>query len=67
MSPYLFVIAIEAFTRLKLRVKEFKAFTFHPKCSGLQLTHLCFVDDLMVFIASDLSSIHLLKKGASGV
>lgn len=27
-----------------------KRFNFHPRCQSLSLTHLCFADDLMVFV-----------------
>lgn len=27
-----------------------KRFKFHPRCQALSLTHLCFADDLMVFV-----------------
>jgi len=30
---------------------------YHPKCQNLQLTHLCFVDDLLVFTDGRKSSI----------
>ena len=32
-------------------------FKFHPKCSSLSLTHLCFADDLMVFVEGSKASI----------
>ncbi|XP_024015967.1 uncharacterized protein LOC112089217 [Eutrema salsugineum] len=31
-------------------------FGFHPKCSTLKLTHLCFADDIMIFLDGKLSS-----------
>lgn len=30
---------------------------YHPKCKQIQLTHLCFADDLMVFVDGKRSSI----------
>lgn len=32
-------------------------FKFHPRCSSLLLTHLCFADDLMVFVEGSKESI----------
>ena len=50
LSPCLFVICINVLSsKIDKAVKE-KKFRFHPSCSSLILTHLCFVDDLMVFV-----------------
>lgn len=32
-------------------------FKFHPRCQSLSLTHLCFADDLMVFVEGTKDSI----------
>ena len=32
-------------------------FDYHPKCKRIKLTHLCFADDLMIFIKGNLDSI----------
>lgn len=34
-----------------------KKFNFHPGCKRLSLTHLCFADDLMVFVEGSKRSI----------
>lgn len=34
-----------------------KRFQFHPRCRNLSLTHLCFADDLMVFVEGTRESI----------
>jgi hypothetical protein len=51
LSPYLFVIAMEVFSKLK----------FHPRCSKLKLTHLCFVNDLLLFSNASIPSINVVK------
>uniref|UniRef100_A0A2N9J1W3 Reverse transcriptase domain-containing protein n=1 Tax=Fagus sylvatica TaxID=28930 RepID=A0A2N9J1W3_FAGSY len=62
ISPYLFVISMEGFTRLlKRRVLEFRNFNFHPQCKQLQITHLIFANDLLLFSLANLPSIRLIK------
>lgn len=34
-----------------------KKFSPHPRCQSLQLTHLCFADDLIVFVEGSKSSV----------
>jgi hypothetical protein len=62
ISPYLFVISMEGSTRLlKRRVLEFRNFNFHPQCKQLQITHLIFANDLLLFSLANLPSIRLIK------
>lgn len=50
ISPYLFVLCMNILSlKIDKAVVE-KKFKFHPGCSSLSLTHLCFADDLMVFV-----------------
>lgn len=45
ISPYLFVIAMEMLSRLiEEASKNGKEYSFHPRCSEINLTHLCFAD-----------------------
>lgn len=37
------------------------AFSYHPRCDALKLTHLCFADDLLMFCKGDIHSILILK------
>jgi hypothetical protein len=47
LSSYLFVIAMEVFSRITGELTGSNSgFKFHPRCFKLQLTHLCFVDDM---------------------
>lgn len=48
LSPYLFLLVMDAFTGLLQYKVSHQAFTYHPKCQDLQLTHLIFADDLFV-------------------
>ncbi|KAL8162764.1 hypothetical protein V2J09_014253 [Rumex salicifolius] len=52
---------MEYLTRLiKLRT-SIPNFNFHPKCSRMELTHLCFADDLLFFCRGDLILAGILK------
>ncbi|KAK4397728.1 hypothetical protein Sango_1248300 [Sesamum angolense] len=61
MSPALFLLCIEYFSRLIKRNTPNSDFNFHPKCEKLKITHLLFADDLM-FSRGDLPSIHILME-----
>jgi hypothetical protein len=50
ISPYLFVLAMKVFSRIMADLTGGNSgFKFHPKCVKMKLTHLCFVDDLLIF------------------
>jgi hypothetical protein len=62
LSPYLFVLVMEVFSRLMaMSTGPDSGFKFHPKCLKLKLTHLCFADDLLIFSEASLSSINVIK------
>lgn len=63
LSPYLFVLCMEYFSRLMHAriVAQCGDFSYHPKCSRIQLTHLIFVDDLLLFCRGDIESLTSLK------
>ena len=53
---------MEVFSRMMANhTGSHSRFRFHPKCESLRLTHLCFVDDLLVFSKASLSSIFFIK------
>ncbi|CAH9094512.1 unnamed protein product [Cuscuta epithymum] len=62
VSPHLFVLCLEYFSRLlKLRTQG-TGFNYHPLCSSLSITHLAYADDLMLFSRGDIHSIKILIK-----
>ncbi|KAJ9561650.1 hypothetical protein OSB04_006810 [Centaurea solstitialis] len=47
LSPYLFTVVMEGFTMIfKECIREATTFGYHPGCTELEITHLCFADDL---------------------
>ncbi|CAH9085418.1 unnamed protein product [Cuscuta europaea] len=60
MSPLLFVVCLEYFSRL-LTIKSMDSrFNHHPLCGSLGITHLAYADDLMLFSRGDKYSIGVL-------
>ncbi|XP_074336242.1 uncharacterized protein LOC141673397 [Apium graveolens] len=51
MSPYLFTVAMNVLSSLLLKTPD--AFKFHWKCKELKLTHLFYVDDVLLFSHGD--------------
>lgn len=62
ISPLLFVIAMEYFSRIMKGVAENPNFGFHLKCKKLKLNNLCFADDLMIVRKADINSAKLVKQ-----
>lgn len=56
-----------------LGLKMNKHFKFHPRCKRMGITHVCFVDDLLLFTRGDVEYVQQLLKvldqfaGASGL
>jgi len=61
LSSLLFVLAMEYFSRIIQRVSTHRDFQYHPHCKKLNLTHLMFVDDLVLFYKADGPTIHITK------
>lgn len=57
LSPYLFVVCMNVLSMMIDKAAVEKKIGYHPKCKQIQLTHLCFADDLMVFVDGKRSSI----------
>lgn len=57
LSPYLFVIAMNFLSLMLNRAAQEMKFKYHLNCQSSKLTHLCFADDLLIFIDGSLSSV----------
>ncbi|KAJ9542514.1 hypothetical protein OSB04_029020 [Centaurea solstitialis] len=63
ISPYLFTLVMEGFSMiLKQCIAEAMSFSFHQGCEKMNITHLCFADDLFVFTGGNLASVDVLKR-----
>ncbi|XP_019106857.1 uncharacterized mitochondrial protein AtMg01250-like [Beta vulgaris subsp. vulgaris] len=61
MSPLLFVLCMEYLSRVLIHsVSNMPQFHFHPNCKSLKLTHLCFVDELILYCKGEFPSVYLL-------
>lgn len=49
LSPCLFVICMSVLSRMIDEAAGRGEIGYHPKCKNIDITHLCFADDLMVF------------------
>lgn len=62
LSPYLFVLVMKVLALLLDKATSSTDFTFHWRTKQLKISHLCFVDDLMLFCHKDLRSVNCLKQ-----
>lgn len=57
LSPYLFVLCMNGLSYKIDKALREKKFGIYPRCQSLALTHLCFFDDLMVFVEGTKNSV----------
>jgi hypothetical protein len=57
ISPYLFVLTMKGLSLLLEEAASKSLFSYHPKCSVIKLSHLCFADNLLIFFAATLASV----------
>nr|GEW68517.1 reverse transcriptase domain-containing protein [Tanacetum cinerariifolium] len=63
ISLYLFTLVIEVFNMILAKeIRESRKFKYHYGCKELQLTHMCFADDLLVLCIGDTDSLGVVKK-----
>ncbi|GKC59988.1 RNA-directed DNA polymerase, eukaryota, reverse transcriptase zinc-binding domain protein [Tanacetum coccineum] len=63
LSPYLFTIIMEVFNLiLQQEILSNGRFIYHHGCKELEITHLCFADDLLVMCHGDVNSVTVIKK-----
>lgn len=60
MSPLLFVIAMEYFTRILQWYSAHTGLRHHPRCKRIGLNALCFAEDLILLCKANNRSISLL-------
>jgi hypothetical protein len=60
ISPFLFVLCLEYFSRLLNMSTAQYPFNYQPKCKALRITHLAFADDLLSFARGDIASTEVL-------
>ncbi|GJS63255.1 RNA-directed DNA polymerase, eukaryota, reverse transcriptase zinc-binding domain protein [Tanacetum coccineum] len=68
ISPYIFTLVMEMLNLLlKEEIRKDKKFKYHFRCRQLKITHLCFVDDLIMLCHGDKNSVSTLKRALDKV
>jgi len=65
LSPYLFIIDMEYFSRLlKINTQQL-GFHFHPKCQALGISHLGFTNDILLLYRCDMAFVSIILQQLS--
>ncbi|GKE58210.1 RNA-directed DNA polymerase, eukaryota, reverse transcriptase zinc-binding domain protein [Tanacetum coccineum] len=68
ISPYLYTLVIEVFSLLLAKkIQNANKFKVHYGCKTLQLSNMCFADDLLVRCNEDVESVGIIKKSMDQV
>ena len=62
MSPYLFLLVMEAFSALLKDNTTNSGFHYHDRCERMQISHVCFADDLFILSRADVASVGVIKR-----
>nr|XP_009767062.1 PREDICTED: uncharacterized protein LOC104218307 [Nicotiana sylvestris] len=60
ISFFLFAVIMEYLSRSLKDLKVSKEYKYHPRCSKLGITHLCFADNLLLFARGDAVSVNAI-------
>ncbi|XP_056695389.1 uncharacterized protein [Spinacia oleracea] len=60
ISPYLFSLGMEYLSRCLAALADNAEFSYHPRCKKMNLTHMMFADDLLMFSRADESAVKAL-------
>lgn len=60
ISPFLFALGMEYLSRCFDDLTHNPDFHFHPRCEKLNITHLMFADDLLLFSRADHIPVELM-------
>ncbi|KAL9689986.1 hypothetical protein QQ045_010379 [Rhodiola kirilowii] len=61
LSPFLFTLIMDVFSRRLNNLKYETGFGFHPKCSRPNINHLMFADDVLILAKASASSLACIK------
>ena len=57
LSPYLFVISMNVLSKLLDKAASERRIGYHPRCQKMDLTHMSFADDILVFTDGNIRSL----------
>lgn len=60
ISPYLFLLVMEAFSSLLTQNIGTGDFQYHPKCQSLGISHVAFADDLFILNGAHSESLQII-------